>query len=219
MTWLHGLDVSVCQGKIDWALVPESERFVVCKISEGTSLDPLGAINVEGARESGRIVGAYAFGRPSPGKAREHFRKLWDGFGDTMPDLPLVLDLETTGGLSGQAVVDYAAEWDAEREVFTAVTPLLYTGAYFLEQLHADLSPLHHLPLWLAQYSHRGAWTPVEGKNTPRVPEGWETWAMWQYSGDGGQRVAGIHADVDRNVFNGTEPDLRRLCGQPDAGV
>ncbi len=228
MTWTQGIDVSSCQGRIRWAEVPPEIRFAVVKVSEGSrGLDPTRDYNITGARDTGRLVGVYHFASPDAGDARAECRRLWDAMGDTMPDLPLVLDLESKGTLTGVAVIDWAEEWIDEALSLWAVRPILYTGAYFLDTVApaaADRVDLARCPIWLAQYSRGYApWTPIEGKDAPRVPAPWTRWDFWQFSGNidadkrhlPGARIAGIDTDVDRNVFNGDEESLRALCGQP----
>jgi lysozyme len=58
---------------------------------------------------------------------------------------------------------------------------------------------------WLAQYGP-----------TPVVPRNWKTWTMWQYTdgalGPKPHTVKGI-GRCDRDKFNGTEAQLRKLWG------
>ncbi len=63
---IRGLDVSWCQGAIDWAKVPAEFRFVIIKVSEGgTGKDPARLRNIQDAHATGRAVGVYHFLRPS----------------------------------------------------------------------------------------------------------------------------------------------------------
>ena len=56
--------------------------------------------------------------------------------------------------------------------------------------------------LWLCQYA-----------NTPVLPAAWDKYWLWQYTGDGvgpkPHSIAGIQGDVDLNVFNGSEAELK----------
>jgi len=67
-------------------------------------------------------------------------------------------------------------------------------------------------PLWLAQYrSVTSPWAPSSEADMPRG----YPWKVLQYSGDHGFRVPGIPVDCDRNLFKGSEEDLRDWFGLP----
>src|SRR5262245_38799707 len=105
MTFLKGLDVSSCQGVIDWAKVPAEYRYVFVKASEGElGRDPTRLRNLAGVRATGRHAFVYHFLRTSqdPEKQAEN---LWIAVGDTMPGL-VMLDFETIadGLLPSEAV-------------------------------------------------------------------------------------------------------------------
>ncbi|HEX8076021.1 MAG TPA: GH25 family lysozyme, partial [Thermoleophilaceae bacterium] len=102
---LHGPDVSMHQGDIDWKKVKASGcEFAFVKATEGQDfVDPtFGPGRWKAMRQAGLVRGAYHFARPSPGSndpageagdfhaAVRHAGGLHDG------DLPLVLDLEAT---------------------------------------------------------------------------------------------------------------------------
>jgi len=223
MTWLKGVDVSACQPaeKIDWKAVRASGReFVVIKHTEGTlGRDPARDRHRDGARSAGLRWGAYSFARPSadPSSARVQVARLWDTLPGQMPDLEVALDLEVGGGLPGRAVLDFAQAWVEEWAAYSAVPPWVYTGKWFFESL-GPLDAEHRrilsaCPLWIAAYWQPAPWEPVEGRDSPRVPEPWADWDMWQSGGDHGVRVPGIPTAVDTNVFRGDLPRLLALMG------
>src|SRR5260370_35094061 len=61
---------------------------------------------------------------------------------------------------------------------------------------------------WLAEYGP-----------TPVVPKNWKTWTMWQYTdgalGPKPHTVKGL-GRCDRDKFNGSETELRKLWGAPE---
>src|SRR5213075_1845668 len=108
-TYANGVDVSHYQGLINWTQVAaNSYRFTFAKASEGTTLvDATYPVNRAGAEGMGLRFGAYHFARPGGSGAAglvanavaqaDHFlsvTQLQAG------ELPPVLDLETTGGLT-----------------------------------------------------------------------------------------------------------------------
>ena len=59
---IRGIDISSCEGTIQWQFVPDWVRFVIVKASEAeTGKDPMRAANMAGARAHGKLVGEYAF--------------------------------------------------------------------------------------------------------------------------------------------------------------
>jgi hypothetical protein len=106
-------------------------------------------------------------------------------------------------GLSGE---DEARAFNTHVFQQTGRWPGLYAGHYLKELLgtHSD-TVLANSWLWIAQYGP-----------TAVVPPNWPTWTMWQYTdgaiGPQPHSVAGI-GRCDRDRFNGSEAQLRRLWG------
>jgi lysozyme len=94
-----------------------------------------------------------------------------------------------------------------ELEARTGRRALIYGGAYFLDE--NGLEDLAGRELWLAGYLP---------ERRLRIPHGWRSWRIWQYSGSG--QAPGITGAVDLNVFRGGEEELRawaaasRACSQ-----
>jgi hypothetical protein len=123
-----------------------------------------------------------------------------DSHGGFMPDdLPCALDLEYThSSVTASQVLDSITEWLELVWVATGKTPILYTYPAFWASLTRDvpedrLRAFKHFPLWIAHYRSKslGAW----------VPEPWERWDIWQYSGK--SLVSGIPVICDTNIFEG----------------
>ena len=193
-----GIDVSHHQGTINWTAVKRAGiRFAFIKATEGGDwTDPAFAGNWRRAREAGVMRGAYHYYRPqthSAVQARHFLRRVSVG----KNDLPPVLDVEATDGVSNATLRRGVRNWLRIVEAETGKRPIIYVSRRFAPRLAAEFSGY---PLWIADY--RGT--------SPSVPRGWRRWTFWQYSERG--RVSGIRAPVDRNWFRGTLEELRRFA-------
>jgi lysozyme len=222
---IRGLDVSSCQGAIDWLKVPAEFKFVIIKVSEGvTGQDPTRVRNIHDAHATGRAVGVYHFLRPSQ-DALAQVTNLWQAIGDTMPDIRPALDLENApDNMSANDLAEWFLRAADETERYFGVPPLVYTYPWFYRGRVASAAGasasiaerLARCPLWMADYSHGEA--PAEGLS-PFVPMPWANWAMWQTSGDHSSHVPGIVGAVDHDVFNGDEAAFRAFRGLPPDDV
>ena len=192
----QGIDVSHYQGTIDWAAVRQAGcSFVFLKATDGvTSADPMFHQNWLQAQEAGLPRGAYHFYRANDDpQTQAHF------FCSTVGapgELPPVLDVEITSGVSNAQIVSGVQTWLQIVEPWAGCRPILYTNPGFWDSL--GTSAFGAYPLWVAEY----------GVSAPKIPSGWESWTLWQYSQSG--TLSGITGSVDLDVFNGT---LEELCG------
>lgn len=213
---IFGLDVSAYQGKsIDWSKVAAAgNRFAIIKVSEGDkSLDPTRQINLTNAKAAGLYTGVYHFAHPAVGDGATQAQKLWDACGGVMPDLPPALDLESTGSLGSEAALTFTRDFIVACESLFGKKPLLYTGSWFWKALGSDGSKaadVAECPLWTAEYAHGATWSPA-ATDHPSMYAPWSTWTIWQFASPA--PMPGVVGGVDRNVFNGSEGDLRALCG------
>jgi len=191
----RGIDVSHFQGRVDWSAVEgDGVGFAFVKATEGsTFVDPAFRRNWSALGETRILRGAYHRFRPGrDARAQaEHFLavvRVADG------DLPPVLDVEATDGLSDARLVRGVRTWLAEVESRTGVRPVVYTKPGF-RRAHLGAA-LDDYPLWIAEYG-------VESPSHPR-------WTFWQHSERG--RVAGIPRAVDLDRFNGSRAELRQLA-------
>ena len=192
----RGIDVSHYQGRIDWrAVAGDGIGFAYLKATEGaTFTDPTFARNWRGAGEAGIVRGAYhrfRAGRDAAAQA-EHFlavARLSEG------DLPPVLDVESTDGVSDARLIRGVRTWLSVVERRTGKRPIVYTKPGF-RRAHLGTALDDH-PLWIAEY----------GVDSPSV----DPWHFWQHSERG--RVAGIDRAVDLDRFNGSHAELRALAG------
>ena len=190
----RGIDVSHHQGRIDWSAVAgDGVRFAFAKATEGgTFTDPAFARNWEGMREAGVLRGAYHRFRPRTDALQQarHFVAVADV---ASGDLPPVVDVEATDGVSDARLVAGVRTWLAEVERRTGRRPVVYTKPGF-RRAHLGTA-LDDYPLWIAEY---GVDSPSHAR-----------WAFWQHSERG--RVAGIRKEVDLDRFNGSHTELRQF--------
>lgn len=198
---IHGIDVSRYQDVIAWEAVRDMQvnhvkiGFAIIKATEGIEMrDPFFKRNWKQAEKAGLVRGAYHFFHPGKSVDRQisNFKKtvtLKPG------DLPPVLDVEVSSGLSKKKVRQQVKRWLNAMEAAYGVKPIIYTYASFYEDYFRGY--LDDYPLWVAHYFQ------------PAQPRVGRPWNFWQYH-DGG-RVDGIINKVDLNVFNGDSAAFRSL--------
>jgi lysozyme len=204
---LQGIDVSMYQGSVDWTKVKASGiAFAFARLSDGSFLDPDFDVNWKGIKAAGMVRGAYQFFEPGEdpiAQANIVLQKV----GMLQPgDLPVVLDLEVTGGQSAETILDNAKTWIAHVQGGTGRVPMIYTAVGFW---NADVgsAAFSGNPLWAANWQ----------VTCPNLAEGWANWAFWQYSDNG--TVSGIPATVDLDEYNGSMADLLSLATRPSLNI
>lgn len=196
---VQGIDVSHYQGAVDWqAVAGAGIAFAFAKATEGVDwVDPQLAANWAGMQVAGLVRGAYHFFEPNDDAASQAQNFLANV--QLAPgDLPPVLDVETTGGVSDAELWSGVATWLQLVEQATGRQPILYTAPGFWNSHEPDLA-LTRYPLWLADYAAQ-----------PTLPKGWTSWLFWQHSQSGS--VAGVTGAVDLDLFSGTLAQLRELA-------
>lgn len=176
---------------------------VIQKATQGQSgIDPTYKTNHTKAVNAELWWGAYHFGTGSDGlKQAENFLNT---VGDD-PKTLLVLDFEPNP-TGPSMTLEEARAFVTHINEKTGRFPGLYSGHYIKQLLGTNTDPvLANCWFWLAQYS-----------STAVVPPNWKTWTMWQYTdganGPQPHQVSGI-GRCDRDKFNGTEAQLRKLWG------
>jgi len=202
---VKGIDVSYYQGNIDWDLVKKNDvHFGIARASDGLiKSDPKFEQNWVEMKEAGIIRGAYQFFRPNQ-DAEEQAKLFVDtvnnvgGFEEG--DLPGAIDVEVTGNVDKQVIIDGVNIWLEYVSTYTNKRPIIYSGPYFWEVTNLG-SDFKHYSLWTAHYTKAG--------ECPLIPDPWESWDFWQFTGSGA--VAGVPNIVDINVYNGSLYDLLRF--------
>ena len=198
---VHGIDVSRYQQTINWESVKAMNiagvqiGFAFMKATEGIGCsDSHFKRNWRKAKEAGVTRGAYHFFIASKDgtKQAENFIKtvkLSKG------DLPPVLDVEQTNGVSKTLLQQRVKAFLYATELAYGVKPIIYTNADFYKR-YLD-GEFEEYPLWVAHYLR------------PLAPRIERNWHFWQHSESG--RVNGIAGKVDFNVFNGDSTEFQQL--------
>lgn len=198
---LHGIDVSRYQQMINWDAVKAMNvqetriHFAFIKATEGNdNTDNCFKRNWRKAKDAEMIRGAYHFfiaTKDGTLQARNFIKnvKLESG------DLPPVLDVEQTYGVSRTLLQQRIKAFLYAAELAYGVKPVIYTNADFYESYLKD--EFDDYPLWVAHYLQ-----PQE----PRISRNWH---FWQHSESG--HVNGIIGKVDFNVFNGDSTEFVNL--------
>lgn len=187
-----GIDISHHNGATDWnAVFAAGVRWACVKVSNGNGgVDSRGKQNIAAANLagfSGIRLRAYHYAKPGPqgGDAESEAKYALD----LADGVPLVLDLEETGGLSPQALTEWALTWLRAVEA-DSPQPWLYANPDYMMRKFAPSVELAAYPLWVAN--------PIGGVS-PNFPANtlWKTWRAWQFSWTG--KVPGIHSPCDLN--------------------
>lgn len=203
--YLHGIDVSRYQNKIDWAAVARNVSFVSIKATEGADFtDPSFHVNWAGAHANGIVRTAYHFAHPSVSAVAQadYFVDAVNSAGGyaNSSTMQLMLDLEDADKESPSVVWAWVQAFSARVKVRTGRPLLMYTGFYFWRDSVGNPTDNLDAPLWIAAYIP-----------TPLIPTAWAgVWTFWQHADNGS--VPGITGNVDLDYFNGSEEDLRALC-------
>ncbi len=171
---IHGIDVSRYQNVIDWTSVKAMQvdeikiSFAFIKATEGNvKEDRYFKRNWEKAKLAQLTRGAYHFFLAAKsGKAQaENFISTVD----LEPgDLPPVLDVEQTSGVSPVKLRQRVKEWLLVVEQFYGVKPIIYTNADFYKQYLEE--EFGDYPLWVAHYNRAFTATGISGSTVK--PEG-----------------------------------------------
>lgn len=195
---IHGIDVSKYQSTINWKEVKSMEEkgikigFVFIKATEGTSIvDDQFRKNWTEAEEQNITKGAYHFfiSNRSAKKQADNFIQIVNL---KKGDLPPVLDVEKSHGISVTDMQKGVKIWLDAVEAYYGVKPIIYTNIDFYQRYFQ--TGFEEYPLWIAHYLQ---------PDKPRIEK---NWIFWQHSEKG--RVDGIKAPVDFNVFYGDSADF-----------
>lgn len=191
-------------------------------------MDPCGTKHLAGFRAAGMHAVPYLFLHPSQGNARLQVVNLVRSLGNVWPGR-VCLDIETRYDYESnleiisflETAVSVCLEWGV-------LTPAIYSYRDYLARLQPDLaksSLLASCPLWLAEYGGKQPWVPPPDYQ-PHAPAPWSGATLHQYSGsrsvvngvvlsEEGYRVPGVFGACDRDLFLGSEEDLRAWLGLP----
>lgn len=180
---------------------------VIHKATQGLGfVDKQYAKRRQPALDAGLLWGAYHFGVGGDGSDQADF--FLDTVG-TDPQTLLVLDYEPNHP-GPTMTLDQAREFVEHTNNVAGRFPGLYSGHLIKEQLGgAAPDPLlSKCFLWIAQY---------KGPQPLGIPATFKTWTFWQYSdgthGPKPHAIDGVTGSCDRNLFNGSVAQLKKLWG------
>lgn len=196
---IKGVDVSHFDGTIDWAAAKrDGVTFAIIKATEGTTfVDNRFAANWANTRANGIVHGAYHFFRPKSDPIAQADFFVKTAGSPKSGELPPVIDLEVTDGLTAAQVAAGARTFLQRVQQNTGRVPMIYTSVRVFNSLLGGPSGFNPYPLWVANWD-------VRCPNIPNPP--WTRWTFWQSSATG--TVAGFSDPVDVDRFNGTSADL-----------
>ncbi|HMP06522.1 MAG TPA: glycoside hydrolase family 25 protein, partial [Lacipirellulaceae bacterium] len=226
-TFIHGVDVSLWQGAIDWNSVKAAGNeyaFIRSTRGEGYK-DPLFLANMRAATAAGLMVGPYHFCRletnyldPNDAVAEaNHFLSVIKPYYDAGQMLPPVADVEGFPDFPNTATARaYVSAWTQtfSDTIYDAlgVRPIVYGSLWTSNNYYTPAIASTH-DLWLAWWKTSGMDNPPTAADTPA----WGPWTFWQWTATGS--VAGINGNVDRDLFNGDMLQLESLLhGQGPRG-
>lgn len=218
------IDISQVQTVIDAQAVKDAGfKLVTCKASEGLFYcDPRVLGFLDQFRKVGLMVNVYGFARVSQGDPVGQAKKLYNCAGDTFPSR-CALDFESApDGMTSEELVAFGEAFIQEVTSWGALPPLVYLYPDFtrrrLMPALAKSAIFAKCALWMAQYySTTVPWLRPR-EYSVYTPAPWARVTIHQYSANGGYRVRGIAGDIDRDLFYGTEAELRDFFGQPHQG-
>jgi GH25 family lysozyme M1 (1,4-beta-N-acetylmuramidase) len=217
-TGAKGIDVSNWNGTIKWGKVAGAGyRFAFGKATESTTfVDPTYTANRNGSESAGLRFGAYHFARPTGGstaRATANAIAQADYFlatADPQPgELPPVLDLEETGGLTPARLLTWTEAWTSEIYARLGVEPFVYSSPNFW-QAHLSNSTAvaaSGVPLWIAH------WTSNSQPTVPATDWNGQGWTFWQWTNC--LSVPGIAHCVDGDRMNGVNPASESIPAYP----
>lgn len=208
---IQGIDVSYWQGDVNWQKVDDAGvRFAYIKATEGGDrVDPKFHENWSGAKKAGLVRGAYHvmyWCRPAREQAA-WFVKHVPGDRDALPP---VLDVEWNAysktcphRISRKDAIAKIMVMLEAMEAHTGKRPIIYTDPKF----HQDVleGEFTSYQFWLRSVAAK-----------PEAKYGARDWSFWQFTTTG--RVPGVSGPVDRNSYNGTAADWKRVLKRLRAG-
>jgi lysozyme len=198
---IHGIDVSKYQQLIAWDQVKAMQvkkvklGFAFIKATEGIgNVDPQFRRNWKRSKDAGMIRGAYHFFLATK-DGRMQAENFIKAVNLNAGDLPPVLDIEQTYGVTKDILKGEVREWLNIVETNYNVKPIIYTNIDFYKQNLGE--EFDSYPLWVAHYYQ------------PRQPRIKRDWVFWQHNDNG--RVNGVLSPVDFDVFSGDSAEFSQL--------
>ena len=210
---IQGIDVSSHQGAVAWrAARSQGAEFAYVKATEGRGyVNPFFAQQYDGAASVGMVRGAYHFAVPTPSSSGSeqatYFVRHGGGWSTDGRTLPPLLDIEynpyaslgnTCYNLSAAQMVSWIRDFSSTVQHLTGRVPMIYTTTNWWITCTGNSDAFADHPLHIASY----------GPTAGRLPSGWSTYAVWQYSSTG--PFVG-----DSNVWRESSAELASFAANP----
>ena len=218
-TYSKGIDVSACNGNIDWNQVSQQGiRFAYVRASIGHDLENYpnqlyndcsnrqgwkGATdtkfvdNIEGAKSAYIWVGAYHAAKPDLGNDAADEAKWFVSVakdyikpGYLRPALDIEWDHSNVESKDSEYLKNWTDLWMSTVKDLTGVEPIIYTNNYYVRQCLAGETSLANYDVWMAD---------TQSNTEPNLEGIWSIWSVWQH---GTGSVQGIKSDVDLDYLN-----------------
>jgi|GEM_PF-6291141 Lyzozyme M1 (1,4-beta-N-acetylmuramidase) len=193
---MRGIDVSSWQDKPDFDLAEVNPDFVIIRTTYGmNSVDNFCDTVYQEAIRLDIPRGIYHFAHPELNSAADEAKNFLDRTKGYRGDARIFLDFEPPEKKTSH--VAWIQEWCEIVEIETGVKVGIYTNFNWLEGLDwSQIAPGRSL--WLADPS--GLY-----ESGRKLPECWESVAIWQYALD--EKVPGKSYYLDYNLFYGDKGD------------
>lgn len=194
----NGIDVSHHNGAVDWVKVKaHGHAFAFVKATEGMDdPDPMFALHWPAMKKAGLIRGAYHF-YVTEDDPKEQAKFFIQTVSLKKGDLAPVVDIEILGKNTQPDLVSRLQTFLEILEKHYGIKPIIYTDKGFW---NANLDDkFGSYPLWVAEYD-------VE---SPTLPQGWNTYHLWQWKSDA--QVPGVEKTADISKLNPKEKDFSQL--------
>lgn len=225
---VEGIDVSKWQGVMSWATAAQRAKFAFVRAGSINAItgEPYADYQFVNNQAAANYipVGWYWYWRPAQDPIVQ--AKYFSDLIRTIPwQLPPVIDVEVSEGVDATVIADRLYTTIKRIEVELEVKPIIYTRTSFWNIALPTRNWYQEYNLWIARYRSNlldkpdllGPW--ADGKFKIRD---WEAWRFWQWQADGngkGSMYGADSADIDLNVFNGTEYEFQQYVGLPTSSL
>lgn len=217
---MRGIDVSDCQGAIDWKKVKAAGvQFVILRTTRrSANPDKYLPTNIKGCTDNGIPVDfykySYALSTSEAEKEALRVIEVLKGYGVApAKDVVIWMDVEDKiqFALSKSALTDIVKAWK-ERVLSCGYSFGLYMGKYAYEHGELDVNAFED-NLWIARYYKGDTVIPVsEWPNEAYKPVA-KAGSLWGWQDTSKGRVNGINGNVDLDV---AYYDIKHLIVEPE---
>lgn len=205
----QGMDISHFN-TVSWNSLSSHIQFVFHKYSQGAAYkDPTFSANLASIKQKGLLFSPYHFltFADSAQSQIDNFMTCWNSVeGPNL--LPPVVDIEwqvpdilnnyITNNKS--TCVQIITDWINGVAEQTGRTPIIYTAKGFWNEYFSGITQFGSNPLWIPAYQ----------QSPPGLPQGWSSYAFWQYSENAS--IPGVDGgSLDLDIFNGNLDALKAL--------